>query len=314
MVPLPIHVYHPHAGELGARVRALAPDRRVIELSTREQLAAALPEIVVLFAPEPPREGWGSARALRLVQVLGAGVDHVLPSPDLPSTVEVAGARGEFSGEVAEHVVAMMLAHAHRIPVLLDDQRVRRFRPTPHPTLAGQRLAIVGLGAVGTRIAGLAGALGMVVRGISRCGRPCPGVEVVAADRLGDAVSDARFVAIALPLTPSTRHLIDAAILARLAPDAFLINVARGGVLDETALVDALRANRIAGAALDVFEHEPLSSDSELWSVPNAIVTPHVAGYGERYIERCAAILLDNVRRLEVDAPRRGTVDREAGY
>ncbi len=313
-----IHVYHESAEHLAKLVTEAAPDRAVVALASPAALANALPEIEVLFAPAPPRTGWSAARSLRLVQLLGVGADTLLPSPDLPATVEIGVMRGAFAADVAEHALALMLAHARRLPELLELQRSHRYFATPRPTLAGQHLVIVGHGAVGQRLARAARALDMQVTAVSRTGRPAPdgpdGVTIVAAERLADALQAAAYVVIAIPLTPATRGLFDAAMLARLPPHAYVINVARGGIVDETALVDALSAGKLGGAALDVFAEEPLPATSPLWEAPWVTITPHVAGLGERYLERCIQALLANVSALEAGRPRMGLVDRHVGY
>lgn len=310
-----VHVYHESAPYLAGLVREAAPHLEVVALTTRGALRTALPEIEILFAPSPPREGWANAKRLRLIQLLGAGVDQLLPSPDLPASVEIAGVRGVFAADVAEHALALMLAHARGIVQLADDQRAKRFEPRPRGTLAGERLAIVGFGEVGRRLARAALALDMRVTAISRTGTgEMPGVEVVAIDQLVEKVRHARYIVIAAPLTPATTHLFDSTLLARLREDAFLINVGRGGIVDEAALASALSAGRLGGAALDVFTDEPLRPDSPLWTVPRLVISPHVAGFGERYIERCVEVLVANVAALATGAPRTSLIDRDVGY
>jgi phosphoglycerate dehydrogenase-like enzyme len=310
-----IHVYHESAEYLARLVERAAPERRVVRLTSAAALAAALPEISILFAPTPPRDGWRTAHQLRLVQLLGVGADTLLPSPDLPASVEIGCMRGAFAADVAEHALALMLAHARRLGELAELQRRKSFTSTPRATLAGQRLAIVGYGAVGQRLARAARALDMQVRAVSRSGRSYgDGVEVAPTAALDEVLAEAHYVVIAVPLTAATRGLFDAARLGRLRPDAYVINVARGGILDEVALVDALSAGRLAGAALDVFEVEPLPENSPLWTQPHLVVTPHVAGLGEHYIERCVDALVANVTALESGRPRTGLVARDVGY
>ena len=309
-------MYHESADYLVERIKRVAPMQRVIPLETPIALRAALGEIEVLFAPMPPRDGWAGAERLRLIQVLGTGVDTLLPSPDLPPQVEIAGVRGVFAPDVAEHALALLLAHARRLPQLLDAQRGRSFEATPRPSIAGEVVTIVGGGEIGRRVARATTALDMRVRVVSRTGRGelQPGVELLPADALASAVSDARFVVIAVPLTPATTNLFDARMLARMRSDAYLINVARGGIVDEAALVEAVSARRLGGAALDVFAEEPLPPDHVLWTVPGITITPHVGGLGIGYIERCIEALLANVAALEGGTPRRGVVDRDVGY
>lgn len=308
-------MYHASADYLAHAIETVAPDLSVIALTTRDELAAALPAIEVLFAPAPPRDGWAAARRLRLIQLLGTGADTLLPSPDLPAHVEIAGMRGELSRDVAEHALALLLSHARGLRELAAQQAAHDWRARPRPSVAGQRLAIIGYGTVGRRLAALARALDIEVTAVSRSGRDRgDGVRVVDGSQLGDAIADARFVVIAAPLTAATRGLLDATLLARLRADAYVINVARGEIVDETALTHALRTGRLAGAALDVVAMEPLPADSPLWDVPNLVITPHVAGLGEGYIDRCIGALLANVAALATGAPRRGLVDREVGY
>jgi D-2-hydroxyacid dehydrogenase (NADP+) len=310
-----IHVYHESAESLARLVERAAPDRRVVRLETSEALANAISEIEVLLAPTPPRDGWGNARRLRLVQLLGVGADTLLPSPDLPAAVEIAGVRGVFAPDVAEHALALMLAHARRLGELAQLQRERSFEPRPRKTLAGQRLAIVGYGAVGQRLARAARALDMEVRAVSRSGTSRgDGIDVAPAVALADVVTAAHYIVIAVPLTSATRGMFDAALLARLRADAYVINVARGGIIDESALAAALSAGHLAGAALDVVTEEPLPPDSSLWTVRNLTITPHVAGLGERYLERCVETLVTNVTALEAGRPRTGLIDRHVGY
>lgn len=313
-----IHVYHGMAEHLAKLVAEAAPARSVVALTSPDALAAALPEIEVLFAPTPPRTGWSNAKQLRLIQLLGVGADTLLPSPDLPDAVEIGVMRGAFAADVAEHALALMLAHTRRLPELLDLQRTHRFIATPRPTLAGKHVVIVGFGAVGQRLARASRALDMTVTAVSRTGRGAPAaaesMTVVATERLAEVLPTADHVVIAAPLTPATRGMFDAAMLARLPSHAYVICVARGGIVDETALLDALSAGRLSGAALDVFAEEPLPADSPLWEAPRMTITPHVAGLGEGYLERCIEALLVNVIALENGRPRKGLVDRHVGY
>lgn len=310
-----IHVYHEFAAPLVEQIKRVAPQRPVIAVTTANALAQILPEIEVLFAPTPPREGWARAERLRLIQLLGVGADTLLPSPDLPARVEIAGIRGVFAADVAEHALALMLAHTRRLAQLAEAQRARRWDPQPRPTLAGERITIVGHGAVGRHLARISRALAMQVQVVSRSGAAGDHeIKVVPATALADAVADAMYIVIAVPLTPATRGLVDRAVIARLRPDAFVVNVARGGVVDEDALAAALTGGRLGGAALDVFDIEPLPADSPLWATPRLTITPHVAGLGEHYVQRCVEALLANVTALEEAAPRRGIVNRDVGY
>ena len=307
-----VHVSHSRARHIAALIAEVEPARPVIAWERPEELRAGLGEVRVLFAPMPPREGWAGACALELLQLAGAGVDHLLPSPDLPARVAVAGIRGVFADEAAEHAVLMMLALCRRLPELLERQRERDWAQRPVAKLAGRTALVLGLGEIGRRVASRASALGMRVLGVSRTGAPVPDVERVG--ELDALLPEADHVVVTVPLTAATRHLLDARALARLPRGAFVVHLSRGGVIDEAALFTALESGALGGAALDVFEHEPLAPSSPLWSAPNTIVTPHLAGYGERYLEAAVRALLENVRRLEAGEPLLGLVDRDAGY
>lgn len=310
-----IHVYHEHADAIRDAILALDPARQVVALSTPASLAAALPEVTVLFAGMPPRTGWSTATGLRLVQLMGAGADGLLPSPDLPAHTVVAGARGVFAAEVSEHAMALVLASCRALPTLFARQRERVWRQFETSTLAGETMCVVGLGEVGRRVARAAAALEMRVIGVRRIPEPVAYVErVVGPDRIGEALRESRWVVIALPLTRETARIIDARALAELPERSVIVNVGRAGVIDEEALAAALASGRIGGAALDVLDDEPLPPESPWWTAPNTIVTPHVAGVGRNYVRRVIEVLLDNVARLDAGEPLARRVDRELGY
>ena len=182
--------------------------------------------------------------------------------------------------------------------------------------LAGKTLLLVGLGAIGQHTAQVAAALGMRVLGVRRtASEPFPGIEHVAGiESLHDLLPEADFVVLMTPLTPATRGLIGERELRLMKRDAYLVNVARGGVVDEAALVNALRAGWIAGAGLDVFEHEPLPPDSPLWEMTNVIITGHYAGVTPAYDVRAFEVFLDNLRRYRAGQPLRNVVDKRLGY
>lgn len=311
-----LHLYHQSVDTLVTEVKKRAPHRRVVPLGSPEELAAALPEITVLCAPMPPRDGWSRASKLRLLQLLGVGADMLLPSLDLPSAVEVATLRGVFAPEVTEHVLAMMLALVRGLPALVTRQRAREWVQYGSGTLAGKTIGLVGLGAIGSRIARAAIALDMRVVATRRTlGTSVRNVErIYATGDLDEMLRESDVVVICVPKTVATTRLFDRARFLGMKPGALLVNVARGGIVDEPALLDALASGHLGGAAIDVFAEEPLPPSSPLWTAPNTIVTPHVAGWGLDYVARGVEVLLENVSRLEANAPRVGLVDREVGY
>jgi phosphoglycerate dehydrogenase-like enzyme len=182
--------------------------------------------------------------------------------------------------------------------------------------LAGSNLAILGAGAIGANLARMAAALGQRVRILRRdAARTVEGAEaVVPPERLGELLAWADFVVLALPLTAETRGLIDKAALARMKSDAYLINVGRGELVDEVALLRVLERGAIAGAALDVFTEEPLPSGHPFWTLPNLVLTPHVSGYTPNYFGKALALFEDNLRRYREGLPLRNVVDKYLGY
>jgi phosphoglycerate dehydrogenase-like enzyme len=182
--------------------------------------------------------------------------------------------------------------------------------------LAGSRMAILGAGPIGRNLARLASGLGVQVRIMRRdASRPVPGAEaVVPPSGLSDLFAWADWVVCALPLTADTRGLIDAAALQHMRSSAYLINVGRGETIDDDALVHALRVGAIAGAALDVFTHEPLPADHPFWSLPNLVLTPHISGYTPQYFAKMIEIFEDNLRRFVRGEPLRNVVDKKLGY
>jgi phosphoglycerate dehydrogenase-like enzyme len=247
--------------------------------------------------------------------MMGAGVETLLPSPDLPPATAIAGARGVFAAEAAEYAIAAMLALCRDVPRILDQQRTRRFQQFESPKLEGGTVAILGLGEIGRRVARACAGLGMHVTGVCRVARVVEHVaEVRGPDGLVELLARADYVVVALPKTPETTGLLDARAIAAMKGGARVVHLSRGGIVDEAALRAALESGALAGAAIDVFVGEPLSENSPWWSVPSTVVSPHVAGLGERYLERCIELLLDNVARLERGDSLAHLVDRARGY
>lgn len=310
-----VHVFHEHAEGIAGRLRGAGFPWQLVPWSDPERLRSGIGEVELLLTESPPRDAWARASRLRLIQTLGAGTDGVLPAPDLPARVVVASARGVFAPEVAEHAILMMLALQRGLAAHLARQARREWRPFASGTLAGRTVGILGLGEIGRRAAALCAALGMRVLGARRRPRPAPHVdEVFGREGLSRLLSEADHLIVALPLTAETRGFVGREELSTLPPGAFLIHVGRGGVIDEAALLEALGTGHLGGVALDVLEHEPLPPDSPLWTAPNTLITPHVAGYGLRYVERVGEVLAANVGRLIRGEEIVNRVDREGGY
>lgn len=285
-----------------------------------EELRAALPGARVLFVADfrsrMLRDAWPHARDLRWAHVAGAGVDAVLFPELVSSPVVLTNSRGVFDRAIAEYVLGLVLAFAKDLPRTLELQRRRAWRHRETERLAGRTVLVVGAGSIGREIGRLARAAGMRVLGVARRARDVdPDFERVAAvDALHAVLPEADYVVLALPLTPETRGLFGAAALARMKRTARLINVARGAVVDEDALAEALRSGRIAGAALDVFVDEPLPQDHLFWELPAVIVSPHMSGDFTGHREALSALFVENFRRWLAGAPLLNVVDKERGY
>ncbi|MGH2875191.1 MAG: D-2-hydroxyacid dehydrogenase [Solirubrobacteraceae bacterium] len=191
-----------------------------------------------------------------------------------------------------------MLALVRGLPRALAQQAQGRWERSPATLLAGKTVGVLGVGAIAEALAPRCAALGMRVLGVSSAPREVPGFErVVAREQLASVAGEVDFLVVLIPYTPETRRIVDAGVLGAMRPSAYLINVARGGVVDEEALVAALASRRIAGAALDVFETEPLPVDSPLWTLENVLITPHIAGFHVDYPDDALPIVEENVRR-----------------
>lgn len=282
----------------------------------REALPGAEVALVADFRSGLLETAWDRADDLRWVHANGAGVDAVLFPGLRDSGVVLTNARGVFEGAIAEYVLGLMLAFAKDLPRTLRRQAERRWDHRESERLAGRRVVVVGAGPIGCAIGRLAGAVGLEVAGVARQARddhPALG-RVAAADDLTAAVSTADFVVLAVPLTAETEGMIGPEELAAMPRHARLINIARGPVVDQRALVAALEGGELAGAGLDVFETEPLPADSPLWARDDVIVSPHMSGDFLGWRRALTDVFVDNLRRWRRGDPLRNVVDKQRGY
>jgi D-2-hydroxyacid dehydrogenase (NADP+) len=246
------------------------------------------------------------ARRLKFVQSISAGIDQYDQKVFREHGIRLANAAGVNAHAVAEHAMALILALKRHIHTGRDNQAAKRWRgmisdiPAREDQLGGKTLLVVGLGRIGTRLAKLAKAFDLEVVATRRdASRGGEGADAVYGhERLHELLPAADMVALTCPLTPQTTNLIDAKALALMKPTAHLINVARGRVVDEEALIRALQEKRIAAAGLDVTREEPLPAASPLWAMPNVLITPHTAGETQRYEDGVIDLLLENLERL----------------
>jgi phosphoglycerate dehydrogenase-like enzyme len=303
-----------------AQIQEIAPDMRLLVTEDREEMEAALDDVEVA-ACQFPRDLLLRAPNLRWYQQWGAGADWLLRHPEVADLDFVlTNASGVHPIQITEHIFAMLLAFARRLCRAVRAQERHEWLGYGSQRdvfeLYGKTMALVGVGAIGARTAEVAAVFGMRVLGVRRDPAiGAPGVEAMfGSDQLLDVLPEADFVVITAPLTDETRGMIGERELRAMKPSTYIVNIGRGGIIDEGALIRALQEGWIAGAGLDVFEEEPLPKTSPLWDMENVIVTGHYAGATPHYDERAMAIFLDNLRRYKAGEPLRNVVDKKLGY
>ena len=258
------------------------------------------------------------ATRLRWIHSASAGVDRVTTPVVRERGLLVTNARGVFSRPIAEYVVMMSLAVARRLPQLLELQRERTWQPLRGRELSELTIGIVGYGSIGVEIARLLHPFGTRIlatrRHPERGTGDAPNVELHGLDQLDDVLRASDIVVVAAPLTDETAGLIGAEQLAQMRESAWLINIARGRLVDEIALRRALASGWIGGAVLDVFGEEPLSPDSPMYATPNLLITPHTSWASDRVAERTIDLFIENLHAFRTGEPMRNVVDLAAGY
>lgn len=308
-----------------ARLRAAA-GTEVVTVANGEEFVARLPEAEVVCSYWMPRSWRENAGKLRWLQGSGAGVDGLRPTGilDPASGITITTATGIHANVIGEYVLCSMMMFNRNWPemVRLQDRhmwpRSANWYNLEGHELDGQTIGIVGLGHIGRRVAQLARAFGMRVLATRRAAGESesdPDVDqLYPMSRLHDLLRESDYVVLSVPLTPATQHLIGEAELRAMKLSAYLVNIARGRVIDEAALIHALQERWIAGAGLDVATKEPLPEDSPLYSLPNIILTPHISGVSTHYDERLSALFADNLRRYRGGQPLRNLYDPTRGY
>lgn len=295
------------AYRMGERFALRNTGLRSFEVRSLDELQARIGEADVLLVSGLWRNDLiAKAPKLAFIQSISAGLDQYSPEALSAAGIRLASAQGANERAVAEHAIALILAMTRQIPQARDNQIARRWRgmisdiASREDELGGKTLVIVGMGRIGSRLATLAKAFDMRVIGTKRDPSRGQGAAdaVVASDEMLGVLPEADFVALTCPLTPQTEKLIDARALAAMKPSAYLINVARGSIIDEPALVDALENGGIAGAAVDCVWEEPLPETSSLWDANNILITAHTAGETRRYEDNVIDLLLENLDRL----------------
>lgn len=287
---------------------------------TRDEVLEALADAEILFVwgLKAPyfTEAWPKARRLRWIHTNTAGVDSVLTADVAESEVVLTNTKGVYDRPIAEWVLSVLLAFTKDLISTIELRRKKTWRYKESELLRGRRLLVVGAGSIGREIARLAEAAGLEVSGIARSERPDdPDFGRVApSEELHALLPTADFVCIAAPLTPDTQGMFGPEEFKAMRPDARLLNVGRGPIVQEDALVDALRAGEIAGAALDVFETEPLPTDSPLWELPDVIVSPHCSGDYAGWRRATVELFCENLGRYERGEELLHVVDKQRAY
>jgi phosphoglycerate dehydrogenase-like enzyme len=309
--------------EFADAIRRCWPQMKVNHLPDYSHLDEALPETDILVGFSIRPDQFALAKRLKWIHATAAGVGQLMYPELRQSGIVVTNARGIHSIPMAEHILGMIIALAKRFPDALRYQMQGRWAqqelwdaPMPMRELKGQLLLIVGFGSIGCEVARRIQPLGMRVWGVTRSGAGDAQLaeRILPVTELAKALPQADFVLLAAPETPESRRMIGEPELARMKRTAYLINVARGTIIDEPALMEALRRRAIAGAALDVAENEPLPPESLLWKLDNVFITPHVSAVSEHLWERQAELVLENLERWFSGRKLINPVDLERGY
>jgi len=306
------------------RIRRDFPQHTVSEAWDRDTLRRLLPEADAAFTPFVDRDVFPSASRLRWVQSPAVGVGSLMFPELLASPVVITSSRGIRARAIAEHVLGVTIALARRLPVAIRAQVAHRWAQEELEgasvdvrTLQGQRMGIVGLGAIGLELVKIAAPFGFRVSAIRRRAdqsRPEGVEDVWPLDRLPDLLAQSDVVVLAVPHTPDTKRLIGKRELDRIKRGALLVNIARGKLVDDDAVIAALGDGRLGGVALDVFSEEPLDPASPYWDLPNVIITPHTSGAMQDFWTPLVALFSENLRRFEKGEPLLNIVDKVAGY
>ena len=286
--------------------------------ASKEKLDVLLADTEVIFGGRLPQNVITRAPRLKWVQVMSAGVEGFLDTDMIASPVVLTNVSGIHATPISEFVLALMLMFVKQAPLSFQMKQEKQWRRLTPTVLRSKTVGIVGLGSIGREVARLAQAFDMRVlatrRSAKEVGRARYVDIMLPQSQLRELLGESDFVVLAVPLTPETRKLIGEEELRSMKPTAYLINIARGGIVDEPVLIRALDEHWIAGAGLDVFATEPLPADSRLWELPNVILSPHISGAAEDYVLRATEIFLENLRRYLNGKKLLNVVDKKKGY
>jgi D-2-hydroxyacid dehydrogenase (NADP+) len=295
-----------HAEQYRDRLREAFPALQFLLFHSAKEVTSDLADVdvMIMFGIEVRDFMLAGAPRLEWIQSLATGVDHFLRCPSLKPNVLITSGRGIHGPPMREQVVYMMMAVSRDAVRAVGDQKAHFWERRLWSTLHGKTAVIAGTGVVGSAIAELLKALGMHVIGVTREPRGAAGFdEMIATDRLAEAARRADYLINMLPASEINIGVFDAKIFGAMKPTAYYISAGRGQTVDEAALLAALRERRIAGAALEVFQTEPLPADSPLWDLPNVFITPHIGGYVIEYEDFIMPLIVDNMRLFLAGRP-----------
>jgi phosphoglycerate dehydrogenase-like enzyme len=300
-------------------VRAIAPDVNFVVSASAEETQREIEDADAIFEHGVSPEMIRRAKKLRWIQRGGVGVEGLMFPELVNSDIVLANARGTTGINIAEHVMALILAFSRTINILVKRQmdKVWESRANlPVIEIAGETLGIIGLGSIGLQVAKRAHAFDMRLLAVdaTQTEKPDYVESLWRLDRLHEMLEQADFVSICCPLTPETEGMMSTAEFRAMKSTAFLINIARGKIVDQPALIEALRAGKLAGAGLDVTNPEPLPKESPLWEMDNVIITPHHAGQSPKAPRRVFELFCENLKRFVAGEPLINVVDKTRGY
>lgn len=283
--------------------RTLEPELEGFDVLLANDLSNASDDLIskahIIFALGPAfnQRVIGVAGNVEWIQALTTGTDGITECPNLSKNVLVTSTRGIHGPQMSELTLLLMLALTRQFPRVLANQANKKWERWPQSILDGKTVAVLGVGAIAEHLAPLCKGFGLTVLGITQSPREIAGFDrMFRREQLKEAVAEADYFVVIVPYSPETDRIVDREVLAAMKPTAFFINVARGGVVDEAALIEILRERRIAGAGLDVFDTEPLPADNPLWTMDNVIITPKVGGMTDVYVEQTAPVVRHNLR------------------
>lgn len=316
-MPIKLLIYPPEAPELPELIRQAAPGVNVVVARDEAEARREIADADALYG-RVDRDLLAAAKRLRWIQSPAIGLERTMFPELIAHPVVMTNPRGIFADDIADHVLSLLLAFARHLPRLYRYQIGHNWHPEDYVPihLPDATVGIVGLGGIGSAVARRVAAHEARVIAVDarHTEKPTGVAQLWGPNRLHDLLRESDFVVICAPETPETRGMFDAAAFAAMKPTAYLINIGRGKIVKLDALIDALRAGRLAGAGLDVFEIEPLPPDNPLWAMENVIITPHIAGYGEHIAGRRHQVLLENLRRFEKGQPLQNVVEKERWF